>query len=68
MTDQPLIDLKREFVVNQTDDLACDLEAFIAAHPIFRDLPEPDKQIAARSAAISLLLAIRVRSIVELVR
>ncbi len=68
MTDQPLIDLKRAFFVNQLPDLERDLAAFIAAHPILQDLPEHDQKSAAHNAATHLLLAIRSQSVVGLVR
>jgi hypothetical protein len=67
MTDS-LVDLKRAFTDNQAPDLERDLAAFIADHPIYRDLPQQDQKSAARNAAIHLLLSIRSQSIVGLVR
>ena len=68
MTDQPLVDLKREFTANQLPDLERDLYIFLNAHPIFGDLPRQDRDNAAHSAAVHLLLAIRSQSVVGLVR
>ncbi len=68
MTDQPLIDLKRAFTANQLPDLERDLQIFIAAHPIYSDLPRQDQNNAAHCAALHLLLAIRSQSVVGLVR
>jgi hypothetical protein len=66
MTD--LIELKLEFVANQMPDIERYLAAFIANHPILRDLPQYNQNIAAHCAAQHLLLSIPAQMVVGLVR